>query len=220
MPHTVTQAVVDLFGPDLGLATERLAASAPVADAVPSAMARSVNLKMWLTPPPSARSVGPAVRNDRNAWCIGDQLTVRLLSGDRPCYFALLNATSGGTVQPIVPGVVSPNDYLPAFQPVSFRMQLNGPPGIEILHAVALGNPLGPDALARLRRLPAAEFPSALPAIVGPILGQDLLQFDVAARPPASRSAGAGTRSIGAAPAPGEQAAAATGPDWGPIDLD
>lgn len=90
----------------------------------------------------------PFAEADGHSYAIGDKVLVNFRS-TRDCYLTLLNIGTSGKLTILFPNAIYPDNHVPANQLVTipgegygFDYQLQGPPGVERLKAVATLQPV------------------------------------------------------------------------------
>ena len=192
---TVRQAISVLLGLELGVGVGRLAADS---DAKPTEAA-SIVLDLWIDPPeqkPATRSICSLPVKPPEVWNVGNEIGFGVWAS-ADCHVLLLNRGSSGRIQTLVPSVASPDARLDARQALHLpRFELQGPPGVEHLIALATRRPaydVFSDLLGAIDR-GTAIMPDVLKAVSGPqVLGHASLELHVEAAAAPSAS----TRSLG-----------------------
>ena len=144
----VEAAVVDVFGPALGLALHRFTQA--VGGAAPATGAE-IDVQLWIQPAARralTRHMGIRPSEDVHTWNIGDRVRACALSNAH-CHLALVNIGPTGNVTILIPNSHHPDTTVRAGQVVTFPaasdrfdFELLGPPGRERLIAIASDRPL------------------------------------------------------------------------------
>jgi class 3 adenylate cyclase len=145
---SVEAAVLDVLGPALGLATDRLAEIARPASSVAHS---EVGIQLWVQREERrelTRDIGIVPAEDTHSWNVGDRIRI-CAQVNRDCHLAVINIGPTGNVTVLIPNAYHSDAIARAGQVVTFpgandpiQFELKGPPGGERLIALASARPL------------------------------------------------------------------------------
>jgi hypothetical protein len=144
---TMRAAILDVFGPAFGVAASRLNPAT-----VPASSGReTVQIELWIQRAADrqlTRDIAILSEEDTHNWKVGDQVRICARS-DKDCHLAIANVGTSGKVTILIPNHHQPETWLNAGNVsafptpgASFSFQLQGPPGMERLVAIAGSRPL------------------------------------------------------------------------------
>ena len=143
---TVEDAIVDVFGPALGLAGRRTFQAISVASQAKESIKIELRIEREEAYHRGTRSVG--IRPRRQSFLVGDEIRI-LMRADRNCHLSLINIGSTGSVSILLPNALRDDTLVIAGQWTTFpkkedgfSLPLLGPAGVEKIVAIASENPL------------------------------------------------------------------------------
>ena len=187
---TVEDAVIEMFGPSLGLSARRL---------TELSHKHEVNIEMAVerAEPGGTSDITFVPKETQHTWCVGGHICISA-KVDRDCHLSLIAIGPAGTATILLPNrhhqdtLVRANHWVsfPANEDL-FSFQLKGPPGLEKIIAIASSRPLkltpqdfGQSSALVVAKPTTRDIGIIAEDVAGNIIGRDEMQIYVSDNTP------------------------------------